>query len=356
MNSQRLSGIPMETARGAGRARLRERRAHGVGHAPGAPRAPRRPGRRAPHAPEPDPGDLPGGGRRLRREVRHVSGRRDGGRARAAAQGPAAVDREPGRAHDRHHARPRPDDRSGGGGGRRGPHQRPPHARGGRHRRLPDLHVHPRPHADDGRGRVPREERGAQEHVRVHQHHVGRRLPRRGPAGGRLLPRAAGGLHRDRAGQAARRRSAGSTSSRRARSPTRRPPGRTTTAASTTRALAKSLEVSKYTALRAEQRERIETKRPQAARHRHGLLRRDVRLRAVRERDDPGGAERDGDRLSPAPRRTGRGTRPRSPRSSPIIWAWTSTRWWCATATPPARRWASAPAAAAAWSSAARPW
>ena len=82
-------------------------------------------------------------------------GRRDGRRARAATESPAAVDREPRRAHDRHHPRPRPGHRSGGGGGRRRPHRRPPHARGGRHRRLSDLHVHPRSHADDGRRRVP---------------------------------------------------------------------------------------------------------------------------------------------------------------------------------------------------------
>ena len=115
-----------------------------------------------------------------------------------------------------------------------GTHHRAPHARDRRHRRLPDLHVHPRSHPDDGRRRLPREERGSQVHLRVHQHHVGGGLPRRRAA--RRPPTTSSGWSTAsrRARASRRRRSGGATSSRRAPSPTRRPPARTTTAASTT--------------------------------------------------------------------------------------------------------------------------
>ena len=224
-------------------------------------------------------------------------GGRDGRRTREAAQGSATVDREPGRAHDRHHPRPRPDDRPGGRGGRGGAHQRPAHARGGRHRRLPDLHVHSRSHPDDGRRRVPREERGAQEHVRVHQHHVGGGLPRRGPA--RRPPTISSGcvdciaMELGKPPEEVRRVNFIPPSA----FPYAAPTGQNYDSGEYARALAKSLEVSKYTALRAEQRKRIETNDRKLLGIGMACYVEMCGFGPVRERDDPGGAERHGDRL-----------------------------------------------------------
>ena len=58
------------------------------------------------------------------------------------------------------------------------------------------------------------------------------------------------------------------------------------------RALTRALEVSRYEQLRAEQKRRIEAQGSAPARHRHGLLRRDVRLRPLRERHGARRAER----------------------------------------------------------------
>src|SRR5439155_23547464 len=106
------------------------------------------------HAAELDPRDRPGGGRRVRREVRLLSrgcGRR---RARAALPDAATLDRDPDRAHDGDHARTRPGHRPRGRRRGRRHHHGPPDAGDGGHRRLPRLHVYSRPHAVDGRRRL----------------------------------------------------------------------------------------------------------------------------------------------------------------------------------------------------------
>src|SRR5262245_55725301 len=95
MVSQRLCGVPME-----GRAGCDVGRARRVGDEPGAARPAQRSGDGARDAAEPDPGHRPGGGRRLRREVRLLSGGRDRRRARAALPDAAALDRDAARAHD----------------------------------------------------------------------------------------------------------------------------------------------------------------------------------------------------------------------------------------------------------------
>ena len=113
------------------------------------------------------------------------------------------------------------------------------------HRRLPGLHVHPRPHAVHGRRRLQVHRRRPAVDLRVHQHDDGGRLPRRRPARGRVLPGAAD-RHRSPPSWASRpRRSAGRTSSRPARSPTRRRPARTTTSGEYDRALTKALDAGR---------------------------------------------------------------------------------------------------------------
>ena len=325
MVSQRLSGVPDGGARRPRRARLRQRRAHGVGDAPGAARAPHRAVRRAPPSRESDPRHRARGGRRLRREVRHLSRGRGGGRAGAPAARAAPVDRDARRAHDDDHPRPRPDHRHGGGGGRGRPHHRAPHARPRRHRRLSDLHLHPGPHADDGRRRLRREGRGSQEHLRLHQYDLDRRLPRRRPAGGRLLSRAARGLHRHGARPAARGDPPEELHPAERPSPTRRRPDSTTTAASTTGRWPSALEVSRYarSAPSSAAASRRTTGRssasawPATSRCAASVPTRAPWCASSRAAPSP---------RSPARRPTARGTRPRSPRSSPTSSAWSSTR------------------------------
>ena len=221
----------------AGRARhagSRLGRPHSLVDHPGAARA----AQRHRHLPrpraEPGAGDRAGGGRRLRRQVRHLRRRRDPRRGGPALPRARALDGDARRAHDVDHARSRAGDRSRGRGGGRRHHHRPSHARHRGHRRVSDLHLHPRPHPPHGRGRLQGDERRSQVDLRLHQLHAGGRLSRRGAAGGGLLSRAADRRDRRRAGQAARRRSGGRTSSRPPPSPTPRPPARSTTAASTT--------------------------------------------------------------------------------------------------------------------------
>ena len=159
MVSQRLCGVPME-----GRALRWPRRTPPRGGlvvwattrrptccATASPTVPR------PRA-EPDPRHRARGRRRLRRQVRHLSGGRGPGRDGAQALPRAApVGRDARRAHGGDDARPRPGDRPRGGGGARTARitaLRMHVTR--RHRRLSDLHVHPGPDAHDGRRRLQR--------------------------------------------------------------------------------------------------------------------------------------------------------------------------------------------------------
>ncbi len=289
MVSQRLCGVPME-----GRAVLAAPdpdlgRPHGVGDEPGAARPAQRPGDGARHAPEPDPGDRPGGRRRLRREVRLLPGRRDRRRARATLPHAAALDRDAARAHDGDHARPRAGHRPRGRGRGRRHHHRAPHAGDRGHRRVSDLHVHSRSHPEHGRRRLQVHERRSSVHVCLHQLDERRRVSRRRAAGSRVLPRAADRRDRGRARTGARRRAAQEL----------HPAERVSVSGADGPALRQrrvrprahegARAVGLHEAPRRAERAPA-APGPEAARHRHVLLRRDVWLRPVRERGRARGA------------------------------------------------------------------
>src|SRR5439155_9239894 len=180
-------------------------------------------------------------------------------------------------------------------GGRRH-HHGAAHAGDGQHRRLPGLHVHPRPHAVHGRGRLQGQERRSAVHVRLHQHDHGGRLPRGRTPRGRVLPRAAGRHRGGRARQDARR-GAESELHRAGRLPVRH----------AHRAELRLRRVRPGPQQGPAARQRGEAaagaegpphhQGPHAARHRPGRLRRDVRLRPLRERGRPRGAVGHGDGL-----------------------------------------------------------
>ena len=172
----------------------------------------------------------------------------------------APLGRDARRAHDVHDPRAGAHDRHGGGRRRGRTHHGAAHARGGGRRRLPDLHVHPGPHADDGRRRLSRRERRATQHVRVHQHDVGRRVSR---APGR--PEAAYYLERlvdcvaaelGRPPEEIRRKNFIPPDA----FPYAAPTGQNYDSGEYDRALTRALQVARCDALRAEQRERLDKK------------------------------------------------------------------------------------------------
>ena len=153
---------------------------------------------------------------------------------------------------DRHHPGPRPDPGHRAGRRRRRQGHRGPGAAAGRHGRLPAA-GHAR-HPAARRLPLPRRLRrpGLLVHVHggVHEQDADRRLPRRRPARGHLRHRAGHGRAGPRRSASTRPRSGGATSSRPSSSRTRRPPGSSSTPATTSRPSTKALELVGYDDLR----------------------------------------------------------------------------------------------------------
>ncbi len=184
---------------------------------------------------------------------------------------------------------------------------------------YPGVHVHPGPHAVHGRGHLQVHDGRSVVHVRVHQHDHGGRVPRRRPAGGRVLPRADDGHHRRRA-EAHAGRGAPQELHPAERVPVRDADGpelrlgRVRQGADARDGAGERAEAARGAGRAPGERLR------QAARHRPGVLRRDVRLRPVRERGGARGLVGDGDRANrhlrarPGPRDDVRADRGGPPR------------------------------------------
>ena len=199
---------------------------------------------------------------------------------------------------------------------------------------YPDLHVHPRSDADDGRRRLPASPNVDLQSTCVFTNtHAGGGLPRRRPAGGRLLPRAHHGPDRAASWSCRRRRCGAQNFIPPSAFPYKTPTGQHYDSGEYDRALTKALQISNYDALRDEQERAARAGRTASSSASAWPATSRCAASARSRAPSCASSPRAPSRPTPAPRLTARATRRPSRRSSPISWASTSTRSWSATAT-----------------------